>query len=89
MPLPQNEGLKFPRYWIDGFIPDTIQNSQYGVLVEGVVWVVDGQKPIEMRFLAHLPQKLLHKKIDNFKYGDICLDLEQGLLEFEIISESA
>jgi hypothetical protein len=32
------------RFWIDGFLPDSINNTKYGADVEGTAWVGDGPR---------------------------------------------
>jgi hypothetical protein len=37
--LADQEVKDFRRYWIDGFIPEAIKDTGFGVSVEGTAWV--------------------------------------------------
>ncbi len=75
---------KFPRYWIDGFIPEYVADTRKGIEIEGKVWIVDGDEQNECSFLAIVPQKLLYKKVREFEYVEIDFDPENLHLKFEI-----
>jgi hypothetical protein len=62
------------RFWIDGFIPEIAKNTKRGADIEGIVWV--GERPRyqhEFRFVASIPQKLLHRR-EQFHIDDIAID---------------
>jgi hypothetical protein len=73
------------RYWIDGFIPQSISDTRDGVEVTGEVWVAEhagGQT--KCRFMATVPQRLLHRTIQDFDYEIVALDVERKLVELSI-----
>ncbi len=84
MTLQAEKKEKIPRYWIDGFIPESSTNTRKGIEIEGKVWIFEGQKPSSCRFLAIIPQKLLNKKISEFEYGTIDFNPDDLFLKFEI-----
>lgn len=51
------------QFWIDGFIPDTAQNTKRGIDIRGIAWVSDGSRSQHpFQFVVSLPQKMLRKK---------------------------
>ncbi len=83
--LSQHHDKEMRKFWIDGFIPQSVSNTKFGIDVEGEVWIAEGQKnQTKCRFLAKIPQKLLHRKIRDFKYDIVCLEIEKKYLELNI-----
>lgn len=72
------------RFWVDGFIPDAATNTQRGLDVEGVVWLVEGRQQHGCRFVASLPQKLLQSRRRIFAIEDISLAEGQQCLKVVI-----
>lgn len=84
MSLQPEKNEKIPRYWIDGFIPEHTSNTKKGINVEGRVCIVDGMNPEYFTFEASIPQKLLHKRINEFEYEVTLFSPEEKQLTFEI-----
>ena len=62
------------RFWIDGFVPETAKDTQRGADVEGVIWLGEGSRQQhEYRFVASIPQKLLHNR-GTVAIDDIAID---------------
>ena len=62
------------RFWIDGFVPESAGNTQRGANIEGMVWLAEGSRQqSEYRFVASIPQKLLHRR-ESFAIDDISID---------------
>jgi hypothetical protein len=75
--LTSSSEKRLRRYWIDGFIPETAKNTQRGADIEGIVWVGEGSRQEhEFRFVASVPQKLLHRRAQ-FHINDIVVDKAQ------------
>jgi len=72
------------RFWIDGFIPDAATNTQRGLDVEGVVWIGEGSQQRGWRFVASVPQKLLHRYRQIFAIESLSLDAERQCLDVVI-----
>jgi hypothetical protein len=76
------------RFWIDGFLPENATNTKYGADVEGVAWVGNGpRRQDQYRFIASLPQKMLHRRTPGFTIERLSLD--EGKQVLEIILASA
>ena len=83
--LSQSHDRAMRKYWIDGFTPEFVSDTESGVNVEGEVWIAEGQRcQTKCRFLARLPQALLHRKIRDFEYEVVCLDIGKKYLELNI-----
>ena len=64
----------FRHYWIDGFIPDGITDTQYGVDIEGVAWVgTGGRDQSAYRFVASIPQSLLSRLNSQFEFDEVAI----------------
>jgi hypothetical protein len=73
------------KIWIDGFLPETVKNTQHGADVEGTAWVGEGpsiQHPY--RFVVSAPQKLLSDGQRKIFIGQIHLDEKQQTLQIEL-----
>jgi hypothetical protein len=63
------------RFWVDGFLPDTATNTNYGIDVEGTAWVgIGGRRQDQYRFIASLPQKMLYRETPGFVIEQLTLD---------------
>ena len=73
-------------FWIDGFSPDTVINTQRGLQVGGVAWVGEckGTKQHAYRFVASVPQKLLHRHRQSFVIEKLSFDTGHQFLEVVI-----
>lgn len=72
-------------FWIDGFIPDGINDSKYGADVEGEAWVgtsAGGQSAY--RFVISIPQSLLHRTTRKHCFTKVQLNPEMRELEITI-----
>ncbi len=77
------------RYWIDDFLPEDITHTKHGAEISGIAWVGDGpRRQEEYRFLAVLPQKLLHRR-GPFPFGQFVLDESRRTLEIELVHGNA
>jgi hypothetical protein len=76
------------RYWVDGFVPANAINTKRGLDVEGVAWVMGGGNG-EYRFIASVPQKLLHGKSQSFEIESLSVDEDQHLLEVVVACRKA
>ena len=75
-----DHGLR--RFWIDGFLPESAKNTKLGIDVEGVAWVGDGPRNQEQyRFIASLPQKMLHRAASGFTIEQLSLDQGRQVLQ--------
>jgi len=73
------------QFWIDGFRPELARNTKFGIEVEGTAWVADGaQNQSEYRFIAVLPQKLLHRRNPTFVIDRLSLDEAHQTLLVEL-----
>lgn len=73
------------KYWIDGFTPQFIDNTKTGVEVRGDIWVAErSNAQIKYRFLARVPQKLLHRKIRDFNCEIVVLNVARKYVELNI-----
>lgn len=70
--------------WCDGFLPESIADTQFGVDVEGIAWVGNGKTQHPFRFVASLPQKLLQSDRENIAIDQLRLDEEQRTLTLTI-----
>lgn len=83
--LSQSPDNTIRKYWIDGFIPASASNILTGLNVEGEVWIVEGRRSqTKCRFLARIPQSLLHRTIRDFEFEITVFDPSRKYLELEI-----
>ena len=81
----KSEDKDLNSFWIDGFEPINCSNNKIGINVKGMVWVMEGQKEVhKFKFKVEVPQNLLHKKIENFKFEVILFDLGGKKIELII-----
>ena len=80
--LQSSEEKALRRFWIDGFVPESIKDTKRGADVEGTVWVGDGpRKQYAYRFIASLPQNMLHRRGETFSIEQLVLDEAQQILQ--------
>jgi len=81
----KSEDKELNNFWIDGFDPTNCSNTKIGINVEGMVWVMEGQKDVhKFRFKVEVPQNLLHKKIEDFKFEVLIFDFSGKKVELRI-----
>jgi hypothetical protein len=74
--------------WIDGFMPEFITDTKRGVDIEGVAWVANGgREQYPYRFPVSVPQKMLHRRRDNFSIEELNLDESRKILQIRIVNE--
>src|SRR6266480_4314304 len=71
--LTSSDDKRLRRFWIDGFTAETAKNTQRGADIEGTAWIGEGSRQHEYRFVASLPQKVLHGR-HAFVIDDITID---------------
>ncbi len=71
-------------FWIDGFLPEMSTNTKYGIEVEGMTWVVDGQRQAPYRFIISVPQKMLYHRRQVFSIEQIELEQTRQRLYIDI-----
>jgi hypothetical protein len=60
--LAQSPNSDYRKYWIDGFEPDSIENTRSGAVVFGLVWMAIGSRSQEkFHFSLSIPQVLLYR----------------------------
>src|SRR5208337_2126649 len=75
------------RFWVDGFVPELATNTKRGIDAEGAVWIGEGgRNQYQYRFVAALPQNLLHKMARRFHIESLSLHLGQQFLEIVVAS---
>ena len=73
------------RFWIDGFIPEGIRDTEYGVNVEGRAWVgTSARDQSAYQFVASIPQSLLTSKNHTFRFSKVNLNPVTKKLEVTI-----
>ena len=76
------------RFWIDGFLPDSITDTKYGADVEGTAWVgIGGSEQFQYRFIVSVPQKMLHRDRQTFCIKLLSLDETKQTLRIEVAME--
>lgn len=66
--LKVSENVEWKKYWIDDIFPVSAENSKMGVGVSGDIWLMGTKNCYKFKFKAKIPQKLLHKIINNFEF---------------------
>lgn len=86
--LASSDDKKLRRFWIDGFIPESITNTKHGADIEGKAWVGSGgREQYQYRFVISVPQKMLHRRRHTFCIQRFSLDEEEQTLQIEVVSE--
>jgi hypothetical protein len=87
--LAESGEKRLRRYWIDGFIPETAKNTQRRTDIDGIVWLGEGSRgQHEYRFVASVPQKLLHRPAQ-FHIDSIVIDETQKQITLSLLSPSS
>ena len=72
--------------WIDGFLPESITNTQYGVDVEGEAWVgTSGSEQSAYRFVASIPQAMIDRRRRSYRISDV--EVDPSRLRLNIVVE--
>jgi hypothetical protein len=88
--LADQDVKEFRRFWIDGFIPEAIKDTHFGVDVEGKAWVgTSAREQSAYRFVASIPQSLLALKNRTYRIAEIELNPEAKRLGITIEKESS
>jgi len=86
--LENSDDRTLRRFWIDGFLPQTIRGTKRGTDVEGMAWVYgDPQIRHPYRFIVSVPQKMMHSRRQTFSIEQLTLDNAQQTLRIEVVSE--
>lgn len=79
------EGIEMRGTWCDGFIPEEIRDTQYGVIVRGEAWIVQGRhRWMDCDFVVHVPQKLLYQTIQDFSFSIDTFDPNEKFIELTV-----
>ena len=82
-----NKSLR--RLWIDDFLPESATDTKHGVDFDGIAWVGDGSGAMHgYRFVVSVPQRMLHRRQDEFSIERFDLDEERQTLQLEIRHEN-
>lgn len=77
------------RFWIDDFLPETATDTKHGVDIQGTAWVGDGPRAMHpYRFVASIPQKMLHRRRDSCLIEHLDLDEKRHTLQVRIGHEN-
>jgi hypothetical protein len=86
--LQNSEDNSLRRYWVDGFLPETVTNTKRGVDVEGQAWVGEGARNQHTyRFVVSVPQKMLHCRRGSFSIEQLALDEANESLNLVVTGE--
>ena len=76
------------RFWIDGFLPETITNTKHGADVEGTARVgIGARDQYQYRFVVSVPQRMLHRGRQTFCIERLSLDEAEQTLQIEVVRE--
>lgn len=65
------------RYWIDGFVRESIINTQYGADVIGQVWMAHGRNQELFDFILSVPQIVLYRPEASCVIAEVQIYVEQ------------
>lgn len=86
--LEGSEDKALRRFWIDGFLPESIIDTKHGVEVEGTAWVgVGAREQRPYHFVVSVPQKMLHRRRQSFSIERLSLDAAEQTLRIQVLSE--
>ena len=86
--LESSDDKTLRRFWIDGFLPESITDTKHGADVEGTAWVgIGGREQYQYRFFVSVPQKMLHRGRQTFRIERLSLDEAEQILQIEVVSE--
>jgi hypothetical protein len=72
------------QFWFDGFDPLAVKDTQCGVGVEGMAWVGHGSQMDQYQFVVSVPQKMLHRRRQEFFIKQILLNDVEQTVQIEI-----
>jgi hypothetical protein len=73
------------RFWIDGFLPEAVTDTSFGVDIKGTVWVGEGRRAQRSYcFLVSVPQKMLNRRREVFGIERLSLDGTRQMLEIAV-----
>ncbi len=79
-----SEDASLRKYWIDGLEPEQIVDTQFGVDIEGLIWLMTDRDAAEYRFRLSIPQRFLYKPITSYSVEDIRVDDGNRVVELMI-----
>jgi hypothetical protein len=83
--LERSDDRALRRFWIDGFLPEALTNTKHGADVEGTVWVGEGSRiQHPYRFVASIPQKMIHRRRQTFTIERLVLDERRQILQIVV-----
>ena len=83
--LENSEDVAFRRFWVDGFLPDSAKDTNFGADFEGTAWVgIGARRQDQFRFIASLPQKMLGRQAPPFVIEQLSLDEAQQTLQLTL-----
>ncbi len=86
--LESSDDKTLRRFWVDGFLPDSINNTEHGVDVEGTAWVGDGpREQHQYRFIVSIPQTMLHNRRKTYSIGQFILNKALQTLQIKIANQ--
>ncbi|MBI3413803.1 MAG: hypothetical protein HY043_00565 [Verrucomicrobia bacterium] len=86
--LESSDDKTLRRFWIDGFLPESITDTIRGADVEGTAWVgIGGREQWPYRFVVSVPQKMLHRGRQTFAIEQLSLSEAEQTLQIEVVSE--
>ena len=85
--LENSDDASLRRFWIDGFLPNAATNTKAGIDVEGTAWVgTEGRRQDQYRFVASLPQNMLHRERPGFVIERLSLDEARQTLQLTLVT---
>ncbi len=86
--LESSEDKTLRRFWIDGFLPESITDTKHGADVEGMAWVgIGGREQCPYRFVVSVPQKMLHRGRQTFSIEQLSLNEAEQTIQIQVVSE--
>lgn len=65
------------RYWIDGFVRESMINTQHGADVIGQIWMAHGRDQELFDFILSLPQTVLYRPDASCVIAEVQIYVEQ------------
>ena len=72
--------------WIDGFLPVSILDTKRGVDIHGTAWLGLGTQQYRYHFIVSIPQRMLHRRGQEFDIEDLTLDQSRQTLQLTVVS---
>ena len=77
------------QFWVDGFLPEALDNTKAGANISGGVWLGEGSRRQKLfRFVASVPQRMLHRRRATFVIEEIAFDEGRGVLHLSLAPKS-